>query len=74
MPSRQAEQNANNAADALQDGINPNRAFLDKRVICDLLGFDRATYQAVRRLSAKWCAEPSVHGGKRRPRGSGLVM
>ena len=47
---------------------DPNRALLDKRVICDLLGFDRATYEAVRRLSAKWCAEPSVHGGKRRPR------
>ena len=26
------------------------------------------------RLSAKWCAEPSVHGGKKRPRGAGLVM
>ena len=53
---------------------DPNRALLDKRVVCDLLGFDRDTYEAVRRLSAKWCAEPSVHGGKRRPRGSGLVM
>ena len=53
---------------------DPNRALLDKRVICDLLGFDRATYEAVRRLSAKWCAEPSVHGGKRRPQGTGLVM
>ena len=28
----------------------------------------------VRRLAAKWCAEPSVHGGKRRPRGAGLVI
>ena len=53
---------------------DPNRAHLDRRVICDLLGFDDATYQAVRRLSAKWCAEPSVHGGKRRPRGAGLVV
>ena len=53
---------------------DPNRALLDKRVLCDLLGFDRDTYEAVRRLSAKWCAEPSVHGGKRRPRGAGLVM
>ena len=53
---------------------DPNRALLDKRVVCDLLGFDRDTYEAVRRLSAKWCAEPSVHGGKRRPRGAGLVM
>ena len=53
---------------------DPNRALLDKRVLCDLLGFGRETYEAVRRLSAKWCAEPSVHGGKRRPRGAGLVM
>ena len=51
-----------------------NRALLDRRVICDLLGFDDGVYQAVRRLAAKWCAEPSVHGGKRRPRGSGLVI
>ena len=51
-----------------------NRARLDRRVICDLLGFDDGVYQAVRRLAAKWCAEPSVHGGKRRPRGAGLVV
>ena len=43
-----------------------NRALLDRRVLCDLLGFDAATYDAVRRLAAKWCAEPSVHGGKGR--------
>ena len=53
---------------------DPNRALLDRRVICDLLGFDDATYQAIRRLAAKWCAEPSVHGGKRRPRGAELVV
>ncbi|MYC34812.1 MAG: hypothetical protein F4X64_16765 [Chloroflexi bacterium] len=53
---------------------DPNRALLDRRVVCDLLGFDDVVYQAVRRLSAKWCAEPSVHGGKRRPRGAGLVV
>ena len=46
---------------------DPNRALLDRRVICDLLGFDAAVYQGVRRLAAKWCAEPSVHGGKARP-------
>ena len=51
-----------------------NRAHLDRRVVCDLLGFDEASYQAVRRLAAKWCAEPSVHGGKRRPRGAQLVV
>ena len=53
---------------------DPNRALLDRRVICDLLGFDEATYGAVRRLAAKWCAEPSVHGGKKRPRGARLVV
>ena len=53
---------------------DPNRALLDRRVVCDLLGFNEDIYAAVRRLSAKWCAEPSVHGGKRRPRGAGLVM
>ena len=47
---------------------DPNRALLDRRVICDLLGFDESVYQGVRRLSAKWCAEPSVHGGKARPK------
>ena len=53
---------------------DPNRALLDRRVLCDLLGFDESIYEAVRRLSAKWCAEPSVHGGKARPRGAGLVI
>ena len=53
---------------------DPNRALLDRRVICDLLGFDQDTYRAVRRLSAKWCAEPSVHGAKKRPPGATLVM
>ena len=52
---------------------DPNRALLDRRVVCDLLGFDEDTYVAVRRLAAKWCAEPSVHGGKARPRGSEFV-
>ena len=51
-----------------------NRALLDKRVICDLLGFEGAVYQGVRRLAAKWCAEPSVHGGKARPEGARLVV
>ncbi len=52
---------------------DPNRALLDRRVICDLLGFDEDIYVGVRHLAAKWCAEPSVHGGKRRPRGSDFV-
>ena len=50
-----------------------NRALLDRRVVCHLLGFGEDIYQAVRLLAAKWCAEPSVHGGKKRPRGAKLV-
>ena len=53
---------------------DPNRALLDHRILCDLLGFDEDTYVAVRRLAAKWCAEPSVHGGKARPKNATLVI
>ena len=53
---------------------DPNRALLDRRVVCDLLGFDEEVYVAVRRLAAKWCAEPSVHGGKPRPKDAKLVI
>ena len=52
---------------------DPNRALLDQRVVCDLLGFDESVYQGVRRLAAKWCAEPSVHGGKPRPKDANFV-
>ncbi len=52
---------------------DPNRALLDRRVVCDLLGFDEDVYMAVRRLAAKWCAEPSVHGGKPRPQDATFV-
>ena len=52
---------------------DPNRALLDRLVVCDLLGFDEETYAAVRRLTAKWCAEPSVHGGKARPKDAKLI-
>ena len=45
-----------------------HRALLDRRVVCNLLGFEESVYRGVRRLAAKWCAEPSVHGGKQRPR------
>ena len=53
---------------------DPNRALLDRRVVCDMLGFDEDTYAAVRRLTAKWCAEPSVHGGKVRPKSAQFVV
>ena len=52
---------------------DPNRAVLDRRVVCDLLGFHEDIYAAVRRLAAKWCAEPSVHGGKARPKAAKLI-
>ena len=53
--------------------IDPNRALLDRRVIRDFLGLGEEVYTAVRRLAAKWCAEPSVHGGKARPKGAKLA-
>ena len=52
----------------------PNRALLDRRLTQDVLGMDERAYQAIRRLCAKWRAEPSVHGGKRRPADAGLVV
>ena len=51
-----------------------NRARLDRLVVCDLLGFDLDVYVGVRRLAQKWCAEPSVHGGKPRPKDAKLVI
>ena len=54
--------------------IDPNRALLDRLVVCDLLEIDETVYDAVRHLAAKWCAEPSVHGGKQRPKGAKLII
>ena len=51
-----------------------NRALLDRRVVCDMLGFDESVYAAVRSLATKWCAEPSVHGGKARPKGAEFAV
>ena len=53
---------------------DPNRALLDRRVICDMLGFGEDVYAGVRLLAAKWCAEPSVHGGKARPRVASVIV
>ena len=44
---------------------DPARQELDRRVLGDALGFDDATLEEVRLIGRKWCAEPSVHGGKR---------
>lgn len=54
--------------------VDANRALLDCRVVCDLLGFDEDLYRAVRRLVAKWCAEPSVDGGKSRSHDARLMI
>ena len=54
--------------------IDKTRAFLDERVLCDLLGFEETTFQAIRELAAKWCAEPSVHGGKQRNKNTPLAI
>ena len=43
-------------------------------MVCDLLGFGEDIYHAVRQLAAKWCAEPSVHGGKKRPQNTGVII
>ena len=40
------------------------RRALDEAVLCDWLEFGEDVYRAVRGLAKKWCAEPSVHGGK----------
>ena len=43
-----------------------NRALLDRRMVCDMLGLGADVYEGVRLLAGKWCGEPSVHGGKKR--------
>ena len=55
------------------DKEKSTRAELDRAVLCDWLGFDESIYDAVRRLAQKWCAEPSVHGGKQRHKNNTLI-
>ena len=50
-----------------------SRAALDRMVVRDLMGFDQGTYMGVRSLAEKWCAEPSVQGGKKRPQSTKLA-
>ncbi len=59
---------------AYRADIDGNRAELDKAVLCDWLGFGGSIYEAVRDLARKWCAEPSVHGGKQRPQNTSLII
>ena len=42
------------------------RELLDYKVLCEWLGFGEDVFKVVRQLARKWCAEPSVHGGKQR--------
>ena len=43
---------------------DPTRQELDRRVLGRGLGFDEETLREVRLIGRKWCAEPTVHGGK----------
>ena len=51
----------------LADEEGSTREELDHAVLCEWLGFEEKVWKAVRGLAKKWCAEPSVHGGKQRP-------
>ena len=51
---------------AYQADADENRALLDRRVVCEMLGLGADVYAGVRLVAAKWCGEPSVHGGKGR--------
>ena len=53
---------------------DPTRADLDRAVLCDWLGLEENVWQAVRQLARKWCAEPSVHGGKQCNKNTSLVI
>ncbi len=44
---------------------DPVRADLDRAVLSDLLGLPNDIHDSLRLLRDQWCAEPSVHGGKR---------
>ena len=58
---------------AYRADADPTREELDKAVLCDWLGFGESIYDAVRGLAHKWCAEPSVHGGKQRHKNNTLI-
>ena len=46
------------------------RQALDRHMLVDVLGLDESLLTALDTLRLQWCAEPSVHGGKRtRPDG-----
>ena len=45
---------------------DPARKELDRLVLGEALGFEPEAMEQVALLRQKWCAEPTVHGGKRR--------
>ena len=55
------------------DKEKSTREKLDKAVLCEWLGFGESIYESVRGLAKKWCAEPSVHGGKQRNKNASLT-
>lgn len=50
---------------AFKASKDPNRTELDELLICEVLGLGTEVFKAVRLLAGKWCAEPSVHGGRK---------
>ena len=58
---------------AYRADVDETREELDRAVLCDWLGFGESIYAAVRQLASKWCAEPSVHGGKQRHKNNTLI-
>ena len=44
---------------------DPTRKELDRLVLQEALGFDAEAMDQVALIREKWCAEPTVHGGKR---------
>ena len=59
---------------AYRADVDDTRAELDRAVLFDWLDFSDDIYYAVRQLAHKWCAEPSVHGGKQRNKNTSLVI
>ena len=45
--------------------IDPVRKELDRRILCDVLGLPEEAARRFDLIRKKWCAEPSVHGGKK---------
>lgn len=54
---------------AFEAHADAERCKLDELLVCDVLGLGSDVYDAVRLLAGKWCAEPSVHGGRKTANG-----